>query len=92
VPKPGSEFYIEADSLVVAIGQSPNPVIQQTTGGLKSDKCGCIVIDENTRETSLEDIYAGGDVVRGGATALLAMKDGKAAARAIHEKLSRKRK
>ena len=92
VPKPDSEFYIEADSLVVAIGQSPNPVIQQTTGGLEANKCGCIVIDENTRATSLEGVYAGGDVVRGGATALLAMKDGKAAAAAIHEKLSRKRK
>ncbi|OGR72353.1 MAG: glutamate synthase (NADPH), homotetrameric [Elusimicrobia bacterium GWD2_63_28] len=88
LPQPGSEFYIEADSLVVAIGQSPNPVIQQTTPGLSANKWGGIIVDEATAKTSLDGIYAGGDVVRGGATVLLAMKDGKAAARAIHEKLS----
>jgi len=92
VPKKGTEFYIEADSLVVAIGQSPNPVIQQTTAGLNVSKTGAIIIDEATRATSLAGVYAGGDVVRGGATALLAMKDGKAAARAIHEKLLQKGK
>ncbi|HCC48159.1 MAG TPA: glutamate synthase (NADPH), homotetrameric, partial [Elusimicrobia bacterium] len=82
LPQPGSEFYIEADSLVVAIGQSPNPVIQQTTPGLSANKWGGIIVDEATAKTSLDGIYAGGDVVRGGATVLLAMKDGKAAARA----------
>jgi len=92
LPKQGSEFYIEADSLVVAIGQSPNPIIQRTTAGLDAGKAGCILINEATHATSCEDIYAGGDVVRGGATALLAMKDGKAAAKAIHERLSLKRK
>jgi glutamate synthase (NADPH/NADH) small chain len=90
VPQKGSEFYIEADSLVVAIGQSPNPVIQQTTPGLEANKWGCIVAEETTGKTALDAIYAGGDVVRGGATVLLAMKDGKAAARAIHERLSAK--
>jgi glutamate synthase (NADPH/NADH) small chain len=84
----GSEFWLEADSVVVAIGQSPNPVIQQTTPGLDTNKWGGIVIDEATAATSLDGVYAGGDVVRGGATVLLAMKDGKAAAKAIHEKLS----
>jgi len=88
VPQKGSEFYLEADSLVVAIGQSPNPVIQQTTPGLSVNKWGGIIADETTAKTSLDGIYAGGDVVRGGATVLLAMKDGKAAARAIHQKLS----
>lgn len=83
----GSEFHIEADSLVVAIGQSPNPVIQRTTAGLSVNKWGCITADEATGKTSLAGIYAGGDVVRGGATVLLAMKDGKNAAKAIHEKL-----
>ncbi len=87
VPVKGSEFYIEADSLVVAIGQSPNPVIQQTTKGLAVDKHGCITAEETTGKTSLDGIYAGGDVVRGGATVLLAMKDGKAAAKAIHKRL-----
>ncbi|HOI43238.1 MAG TPA: FAD-dependent oxidoreductase, partial [Elusimicrobiales bacterium] len=88
VPMKGSEFWLEADSVVVAIGQSPNPVIQQATPGLDTNKWGGIVIDEATSATSLDGVYAGGDVVRGGATVLLAMKDGKAAAKAIHEKLS----
>ena len=88
VEKKGSEFYIEADSLVVAVGQSPNPVIQQTTQGLTVNKWGCIAVDESTGKTALDGVYAGGDVVRGGATVLLAMKDGKAAAMAIHEKLT----
>ena len=87
VPIKGSEFTIEADSLVVAIGQSPNPVIQQTTKGLEVNKHGCIAADETTCVTTLDGIYAGGDVVRGGATVLLAMKDGKAAAQAMHQKL-----
>lgn len=88
VPMKGSEFWLEADSVVVAIGQSPNPVIQQTTPGLAANKWGGIIIDEKTCATSLDGVYAGGDVVRGGATVLLAMKDGRAAARAIHEKLT----
>lgn len=87
VPQQGSEFWLEADSLVVAIGSSPNPVIQQNTPGLSANKWGGIIIDEATARTSLDGIYAGGDVVRGGATVLLAMKDGKAAAKAIDEKL-----
>jgi glutamate synthase (NADPH/NADH) small chain len=90
VPQKGSEFYLEADSLVVAIGASPNPVIQQTTPGLAANKWGGIVVDEATAKTSLDGIYAGGDVVRGGATVLLAMKDGKGAAQAIHAKLTGK--
>jgi glutamate synthase (NADPH/NADH) small chain len=90
VPQPGSEFWLEADSLVVAIGQGPNPVIQQSTPGLATNKWGGIIVEEGLGKTSLDGVYAGGDVVRGGATALLAMKDGKAAARAIHEALSAK--
>ena len=88
VPQKGSEFYIEADSLVVAIGASPNPVIQQTTPGLNANKWGGIIVEEATAKTSLDGIYAGGDVGRGGATVLLAMKDGKNAAREIHRKLT----
>lgn len=91
VEKKGSEFYIEADSLVVAVGQSPNPVIQQTTSGLSVNKWGCIAVDETTCKTELDGVYAGGDVVRGGATVLLAMKDGKAAAQAIHARLLAKK-
>ncbi len=85
----GSEFILEADSLIVAIGQSPNPLIQQTVSGLKTNKWNCLVVDEN-QKTSFENVYAGGDVVRGGATVLLAMKDGKAAAKAIDEALRKK--
>ncbi len=85
----GSEFYIEADSIIVAIGQSPNPLIQQTTKELGTNKWNCLIVDEN-QKTTIEGIYAGGDVVRGGATVLLAMKDGKNAARAIDEYLKNK--
>lgn len=85
----GSEFYIEADSIIAAIGQSPNPIIQQTTENLNVNKWNCLIVDEN-QKTSLEGIYAGGDVVRGGATVLLAMKDGKRAAQAIDEYLKSK--
>ena len=87
----GSEFYMEADSLVVAIGSSPNPIIQQTTPGLAVNKWNCITADA-AGKTSLEGVYAGGDVVRGGATVLLAMKDGKAAAQAMHQYLLNKTK
>lgn len=89
-PVKGSEFYVEADSLVVAIGQSPNPVIQQTTKGLATGRNNTIAVNEATGKTSLEGIYAGGDVVRSGATVLLAMKDGKLAAQAINEQLQKK--
>lgn len=90
-PKPveGSEFLIEADSIIAAVGQSPNPLIQQSEKDLKTDKWNCLVIDDNGM-TSVEGIFAGGDVVRGGATVLLAMKDGKNAARAIDEYLKSK--
>ncbi len=91
VPMKGSEFYMEADSLVVAIGSSPNPIIQQTTPGLAVNKWNCITADA-AGKTSLEGVYAGGDVVRGGATVLLAMKDGKAAAQAMHQYLLSKTK
>ncbi|MEW5951673.1 MAG: NADPH-dependent glutamate synthase [Elusimicrobia bacterium] len=86
----GSEFYVEADSLIVAVGQSPNPLIQQNAKELQTNKWNCLVVDEN-QKTSVEGIYAGGDVVRGGATVLLAMKDGKNAARAIDEYLKSKK-
>ncbi|MFA6434840.1 MAG: NADPH-dependent glutamate synthase [Elusimicrobiales bacterium] len=88
-PVKGSEFRMEADSLVVAIGSSPNPIIQQTTPGLAVKKGNCLAVDPGGK-TSMEGVYAGGDVVRGGATVLLAMKDGKAAAGAIHRYLLEK--
>ncbi|MGC8760739.1 MAG: NADPH-dependent glutamate synthase [Bryobacteraceae bacterium] len=86
VPVPGSEFRIPAETVIAAIGQAPNPTLQKSTPQLLT-KRGKIVINE-WGETSIPKVFAGGDVVRGGSTVILAMKDGRAAARAIHEALS----
>jgi glutamate synthase (NADPH/NADH) small chain len=86
VPIPGSEFRIPVETVVAAIGQGPNPTLQKATPQLHT-KRGKIVIDEAGR-TSMDHVYAGGDVVRGGSTVILAMKDGRAAAAAIHRALS----
>ncbi len=80
VPVPGSEFLTEVDLVVVAIGQSPNPLIPQTTEGLKVGKWGNIEVDWKTMETSIPGVFSGGDIVRGGATVILAMGDGRLAA------------
>jgi glutamate synthase (NADPH/NADH) small chain len=80
VPIPGSETVTEVDLVVVAIGQSPNPLIPQTTPGLKVGKWGNIEADFKTMATSMEGVYAGGDIIRGGATVILAMGDGRVAA------------
>jgi len=90
VPIEGSEFVIPIDTVVIAIGQSPNPLIQQTTEGLETTRWGTIVADEETMQTSLEGIYAGGDVVSGAATVISAMGAGKKAAAAILEYLDKK--
>jgi len=91
VPIGGSEFVIPIDTIVIAIGQSPNPLIQQTTAGLETTRWGTIVANEETMQTSLEGIYAGGDVVSGAATVISAMGAGKKAAAAILEYLNKKR-
>ena len=83
----GSEHVLDIDTAVIAIGQTPNPLIKKTTAGLDTNAKGCIVADENGA-TSLAYVYAGGDVVTGAATVILAMGAGKTAAAAIHEKLS----
>jgi len=83
----GSEHVVDIDTAVIAIGQTPNPLIKKTTAGLDTNAKGCIVADENGA-TSLAYVYAGGDVVTGAATVILAMGAGKTAAAAIHEKLS----
>ncbi|MGD0200693.1 MAG: NADPH-dependent glutamate synthase [Bryobacteraceae bacterium] len=85
VPIAGSEFRIEVDTVVMAIGQSPNPTVQRATPQLLT-KRGKIVADEGG-QTSLPSVYAGGDVVRGGATVILAMRDGRVAAEAIDRAL-----
>lgn len=86
VPVKGSEYRIPVDTVVAAIGQAPNPTLQKVTPQLIT-KRGKIVIDAQG-QTSMPLVYAGGDVVRGGSTVILAMKDGRAAAKAIHEALS----
>jgi glutamate synthase (NADPH/NADH) small chain len=87
VPVPGSEFTTEVDLVVCAIGQSPNPLIPRTTPGLSVGKWGTIDVDWPTMATSLPGVYAGGDIVRGGATVILAMGDARTAAAAMDRRL-----
>ncbi len=89
VPVKGSEFAMDTDTVIIAIGRTPNPIIQRTTEGLEVTKWGTIVTDENGK-TSLEGVYAGGDIVTGEATVISAMGAGKKAAKAIHEYLIKK--
>ena len=86
VVKEGSEFVLDVDCVIMAIGTSPNPLITSTTDGLATERRGCIVADENGL-TSRENVYAGGDAVTGAATVILAMGAGKTAASAIDKKL-----
>lgn len=90
IPIKGSEFLIDTDTVIIAIGRTPNPIIQRTTEGLQVTKWGTIITDENCK-TSIEGVYAGGDVVTGEATVISAMGAGKKAARAIHEYLMTKK-
>jgi len=85
IPIKGSEFIIDVDTVVVAIGTMANPVIQATTPGLEVNKRGYIVTKGETGETTREGVYAGGDIVTGSATVILAMGAGRQAAKAIHE-------
>lgn len=91
VPIEGSEFIMEVDMVVVAIGQSPNPLIPNTTPQLKVGKWGNVEVDWNTMATSMEGVYAGGDIIRGGATVILAMGDGRIAAAEIDKYLKTKK-
>ena len=86
VPVENSEFLLDVDAVIIAIGTSPNPLIKNTTSGLETDKKGCIVADDNGK-TSRVGVYAGGDAVTGAATVILAMGAGKISARAIDEYL-----
>ena len=87
---PGSEFQIEVDTVIVAIGNLANPLIRQTTPGLEFNQWGNIIVDENCR-TSMEGVFAGGDIVLGAATVILAMGQGRIAAAAMNEYLARKK-
>ena len=85
VPVEGSEYTIDADVVVVAVGVSPNPIIPNSVAGLEVSRRGTIVVNEETMQSNLSDLFAGGDIVRGGATVILAMGDGRRAARHIDE-------
>jgi glutamate synthase (NADPH/NADH) small chain len=86
----GSEYIIDVDTVVVAVGTMANPIIPATTPGLQTNKKGYIVTKDESGLTSREGIYAGGDIVTGSATVILAMGAGRKAARAIHEYLGQK--
>ena len=85
---PGAIEEIDVDMVVVSIGVSPNPLIPSTVKGLTISKWGTIVVNQETMQSDLADLYAGGDIVRGGATVILAMGDGRRAAAAMDAQLS----
>lgn len=84
----GSEFVMEIDAVIVAIGNESNPLIKKTTPSINTNKYGNIIVDEETGKTSMDRVYAGGDIVRGAATVILAMGEGRRAAAAINKLLS----
>jgi glutamate synthase (NADPH/NADH) small chain len=88
VPIEGSNTVFEVDAIICAIGNSPNPLIAATTPGMEVGKHGNIVADEATGRTGKPGVWAGGDVVSGAATVILAMGAGRKAARDMHEQLS----
>lgn len=85
VPVEGSEYLIDADVVVVAVGVSPNPIVPRAVAGLEVSRKGTIVVDDSTMQSNIPDFYAGGDIVRGGATVILAMGDGRRAAAHMDE-------
>jgi glutamate synthase (NADPH/NADH) small chain len=87
VPIEGSEFMVDVDTVVVGIGTSPNPLIPAALPELETTRWQTLVVDDNTMETSIPGMFAGGDIVRGGATVILAMGDGKVAAEHMHKYL-----
>lgn len=86
----GSEFVMDVDTVVMALGTSPNPLISSTTKGLEINKRRCLIADEETGKTTREGVFAGGDAVTGAATVILAMGAGKKAAKAIDEYIKEK--
>lgn len=87
IPIEGSEFDMDVDTVIMSIGTSPNPLLRSTTEGLEANKWGCLVVNEDTLETTRDNVYAGGDAVTGAATVILAMGAGKQAAESIDKKL-----
>ena len=86
----GSEFIIDVDTVVVSVGVSPNPLIPASLPELKVTDWGTIVVDKETMQSSIPDLFAGGDIVRGGATVILAMGDGRKAAAGMHKYIMEK--
>jgi glutamate synthase (NADPH/NADH) small chain len=87
VPLADSDYVFPCDTIIVALGNEPNPLLAKTTKNLSSDKRGRIIVDD-TQKTSLDAVYAGGDIALGAATVILAMGDGRRAAASINEKLA----
>ncbi len=90
VPVPGSEYTLDVDCVIMAIGTTPNPLLTSTTEGLATNRRGCIETDQSTGQTSLDCVWAGGDAVTGAATVILAMGAGKLAAKSIDESIMAK--
>lgn len=89
IPIPGAIETVDVDEVVVSVGVSPNPLVPNAIKGLQISKWGTIIVNQETMQSDLPDIYAGGDIVRGGATVILAMGDGRRAAAAMHEQLKK---
>ena len=90
VPIPGAIEEIPVDLVIVSVGVSPNPLVPTSISGLEISRRNTIVVNDDTMQSSLPDLYAGGDIVRGGATVILAMGDGRRAAMSMHEALTAK--
>lgn len=90
VPMEGSEFIIDIDTVIVSVGVSPNPLIPRNLANLNVTEWGTIVVDKETMQSSVPEVFAGGDIVRGGATVILAMGDGRRAAAGIHKYIQEK--
>ena len=90
IPIEGSNYVLDVDTVIMSLGTSPNPLIRSTTKGLETNRKGCLVVNEETNQTTREGVYAGGDAVTGAATVILAMGAGKKAAAAIDEYLKNK--
>jgi len=88
VPIEGSEFVMPVDNVVLSIGNRPNPLLLQTTKGLEANRKGCLIVEDETAQTSLRRVFAGGDAVTGAATVILAAGAGKSAAGTIHEEIA----
>ncbi|MBN1251846.1 MAG: NADPH-dependent glutamate synthase [Bacteroidales bacterium] len=91
VPIVGSEYYIDVDTVIVSVGVSPNPLIPSSLKDLDVTRWGTIVVNTETMQSSIPDIFAGGDIVRGGATVILAMGDGRKAASGMHKYIKSKK-